>query len=301
MEHIKFQNINIKKDLNLINSLKANKIILQFLKDNNLSIDYIENNAQALNTYLLNLKPCEGCKGLKDCKQSINGKVFKLKYDGILSSVLVPCKFKVQDTIKKAHLKNFVINDMSEKFYDISFENINIDEEVKNKNMDYIAKLPTIVDSTDNLNKGLYLVGKPGVGKSFLAACAANKFAKSKKSVAFVNVPLLSQRIKTNLENNEYKNEVNKIVKVDFVVLDDIGAETVTSWFRDDILFNILNERMENNRLTWFTSNEDFKSLKNHYELNNKRVEEKIKGERIMARIKSLSNEINIDAKDRRI
>lgn len=296
MEHIKFKMNDITLDRELIERLKNSPIILRFLKENNLSLDYIDTHAQTFNTYLEQLKKCEGCKGLKYCRQAINGRVFKLKYDGILSNVLVPCKFKVKDTVAKKHLKNYSINDMSEKFKTVKFEDIVLENETKK----YRENLGVILDAIEEKERGLYLVGNVGSGKTFLASCAANKFALDGWRVAFINLPLFSQRIKNNLESGEYKSEIDKIINADFLVIDDIGAETVTSWFRDEILFNILNERMENNLLTWFTSNEDFKSLQSHYELNNRKVEEKIKGERIMARIKSLSKELNIVGKDRR-
>ena len=66
------------------------------------------------------------------------------------------------------------------------------------------------------------------------------------------------------------------------------------------ILFTILNERMENKRWTWCTSNEDLNSLKHHFEINNKNVQEKIKAERIMQRIQVLSKSLEIVGNNRR-
>ena len=77
--------------------------------------------------------------------------------------------------------------------------------------------------------------------------------------------------------------------RADFAVFDDIGAESVTSWLRDEVLLPIFNERMDRQKLTWFTSNENFSSLENHYMYNQKSDKEELKAVRIMERIKSLS------------
>ncbi len=88
--------------------------------------------------------------------------------------------------------------------------------------------------------------------------------------------------------------------RADFAVFDDIGAESVTSWLRDEVLLPIFNERMDRQKLTWFTSNENFSSLENHYMYNQKSDKEELKAVRIMERIKALSKEMKITGKNRR-
>ena len=83
-------------------------------------------------------------------------------------------------------------------------------------------------------------------------------------------------------------------------MFDDIGAESVTSWLRDEILLPVFNQRMEQRRTTWFTSNESFVSLENHYMYNQKSEKEELKAVRIMERIKTLSKELKITGKNRR-
>ncbi len=286
----------IKVDEKFIESLINNKRVIKFLNDHNLDADIVRRYPFKFSDWLDQLEVCDKCSGLKNCSQKIQGKIFELEYDGFITMKIVPCKYTVEDTIKKTHLKNFVVNDLSEYMRYVDFSIIDSDKE----NNKYLKSIGEVLDCLDDRTYGLFLYGNMGSGKTFIAACAANKLAKENMKVAFVNLPLFSQRIKGLIENSEYQTLVDQLVNVEFLVVDDIGAESVTSWFRDEILFTILNERMENKRWTWFTSNEDLNSLKHHFEINNKNVQEKIKAERIMQRIQVLSKSLEIVGNNRR-
>ena len=106
--------------------------------------------------------------------------------------------------------------------------------------------------------------------------------------------------MKTLLDDpQEYEKQIRILSKVDFAVFDDIGAESVTPWVRDELLFTVLNERMENHKLTYFTSNEDLKTLEDHFAYTSM-GEEKMKAVRMMERVKKLSKPLEIKGKNRR-
>ena len=90
------------------------------------------------------------------------------------------------------------------------------------------------------------------------------------------------------------------LMDVDYLLLDDIGAEKVTEWSRDEILGTILQYRMNNNKVTFFTSNLSLKEL----ELNlagTKWEIDVIKARRIIERIKYLSTEMQLLGENRRV
>jgi len=74
----------------------------------------------------------------------------------------------------------------------------------------------------------------------------------------------------------------------------------VTSWVRDEVLLTILNDRLEHKRPTWFSSNEDFKTLRQHYTYNQKGEKEEMKAIRIMERISALAVERKLSGTNRR-
>ena len=131
-----------------------------------------------------------------------------------------------------------------------------------------------------------------------IAACAANDTARKGMKTAFVSVPKLSERISASLRTGEYQTEVQRLCYADFAVFDDIGAESVTDRYRA-ILLGILDTRMQEGRMTWFTSNEDFASLKNHYILNMHQVDIQ-DAERVLERIRAIGEPLELIGRDRR-
>ncbi len=66
-------------------------------------------------------------------------------------------------------------------------------------------------------------------------------------------------------------------------------------------MFSILNYRMENSKITFFTSNFDFAELRLNYKVDgdNKTIE-KIKQKRFMERIKALSDFYKLEGESNR-
>ncbi len=95
-------------------------------------------------------------------------------------------------------------------------------------------------------------------------------------------------------------NALRKMKRADFLVLDDIGAETVTNWVRDDILLPVLDYRMENRKSTIFTSNSDFADLRERLMYNQRGQKDEMKADRIMERIRTLCVEIKVEGTSRR-
>ena len=146
-------------------------------------------------------------------------------------------------------------------------------------------------------NAIVFAIGPAGTGKTYLSACALNEAAKNKRKVAFVQCSRLSERISNY--HIDSKTEVDRLMYADFVVFDDIGAEEVSEKYRS-VLLSILDARMQNHLMTWFTSNEDYKTLLEHYIFSNK-SEDKYEAMRIIERIQTLSKPIELIAEDRRI
>ena len=98
---------------------------------------------------------------------------------------------------------------------------------------------------------------------------------------------------------DEYKIKFNYIKKVDVLLLDDIGAETLTEWSRDEVLGTILQYRMEENLPTLFTSNLTMQELQTHLATTNKDID-KVKARRIIERIKQLTTDITMISENKR-
>ena len=90
-----------------------------------------------------------------------------------------------------------------------------------------------------------------------------------------------------------------KLKKCDILLIDDLGAETVTSWSRDEVLGTILQYRMENNLSIFITSNLTIEELETHLSII-KNNTDKVKARRIIERIKQLTNDIELISVNRR-
>ncbi len=98
---------------------------------------------------------------------------------------------------------------------------------------------------------GAYLYGVPGVGKTHITACMGNALADKLYTVLFTSFVEIERKLKEGFGNNSAQSAVlNKAETVDFLFLDDIGAENVkagTGWLQT-IAFDLINTRNKNDR-----------------------------------------------------
>ena len=166
--------------------------------------------------------------------------------------------------------------------------------EIYNYLNDYIKNLE------NKPQKGLYVFGTFGVGKSYLMAYLANRLsAKYGKSTTLLHFPTFCVDIKNAINTGTVKEQIDQIKQSEILVLDDIGAEQQSSWIRDDVLQVILQYRMQENLLTFFTSNLDFKGLEEHFSIS-RSGDETWQAKRVMERIRYLAREIHLQGENRR-
>ena len=132
--------------------------------------------------------------------------------------------------------------------------------------------------------KGLYLHGNFGCGKTYILSACFNEMQKRGFKTKIVYLPDLLRTIKGDFE--AMNDIMDELCRVDLLLIDDIGAEKVTDWGRDEILGTILQSRMNEHKTTFFTSNFTIKELEEH--LSNKGID-KVKANRIIERIKQLT------------
>lgn len=291
MDKIEFKTKNIDNN-KLIENLKSDPLIIDLFKRKGFKKELLYKYPNKFYRYQQNVNICKQCSGLENCKQNLVGKYLDIDYEGMLLEVYRECKYKQEYEKQIDHLKYYYQCDLPKTHYDVEFKKIDLDKEDANY-LKVLWQLNACCESMQNV----YLFGSMGSGKSYLAACACNFHAKKQERVAYVHVPSLSLKIKSLINTNEYEPLIDELKRAKFVVFDDIGAEKISAWFRDDILLPILNYRMENELCTWYTSNEDLKSLENHYAIIN---DDKLKAVRLMERIKTNTKIVELSQKDRR-
>ncbi len=245
------------------------------------------------------LQKCANCKSLLACQNKVTGMVYypSVNDDGSLEFNYVACKYKKKDIKDKEGIKS----NFFQMPYDIKMAKMaNIELETKRAKI--IKWLKKFYDSyqKDEKQKGLYLYGSFGSGKTYMISALLNELSRLNYSVVIVYYPELIRSIKESFSSGEdFYERMNMIKTCDLLLLDDIGAESVTAWNRDEILGTILQYRMDNKMPTFFTSNLNLEELENHLLIKDT-AEEKIKARRIMERIKQLSEYLELFGENRR-
>ncbi len=258
-----------------------------------ISKDLAMKNNSSLEDTCAELKNCSNCQGLFMCKNKLSGHVLYPSVDeDSIKFIYTPCKYqKKQD--KALQEKNDSLNELK------NARMKDIDTSDKNR-LKLVKWLKEFYDNYEKVNalKGLYLHGSFGSGKTYLIAALLNELETKKKAITeIVYVPELLRNMKEDFSLIEDK--MRYLQNVDILLLDDIGAENVTPWGRDEILGTILQYRMNNKLTTFFTSNYTIEELEAHLAVT-KNAEDKVKAKRIIERIKQLTEDIELISINRR-
>jgi DNA replication protein DnaC len=90
----------------------------------------------------------------------------------------------------------------------------------------------------------LLITGPCGVGKSWLACALGQKACREDLSTAYHRVPRLFSTLAMARADGRYARTLRQIAKVDLLILDDWGPETLTADQRRDLL-EIIDDRHE--------------------------------------------------------
>jgi len=113
----------------------------------------------------------------------------------------------------------------------------------------------------DRFSQGLYIYGRYSTGKSYLISAVAQELAKRNVSVLFCYMPDLVRSIKQGMNEGNLEERVNQLKRADVLMLDDIGGENMSPWFRDEVLVPVMQYRLSASLPVFMTSNYDFIKL----------------------------------------
>lgn len=249
---------------------------------NNLSRFFIqkENNAICV--------PCDG----KNCKMDPYGMQTRLEFQDSLELVYFPCP-KIEPDVGKnletLFFSNKTIYENKELF-------------ISNPRAKALKLFDQFVSNYEKnvFQKGLYIHGAFGTGKTFLLWRFAKELSKKQVKVTLVYYPDLVRTIKSYLNTSDFEQLINHLKYCEVLMLDDVGAEMNTAFIRDEILGPILQFRCDANLPVCMSSNYDLNLLKLHFSETKNEIDQ-VKSDRIIQRIKWLMTEVELDDKNYRL
>ncbi|WP_338983178.1 ATP-binding protein [Spiroplasma endosymbiont of Othius punctulatus] len=290
-----------------VKQVKQNPLIQKLIKENKITDEIIEDDLTVLNRFLNQFLECKNNGGMDKCEQFTKGKQLDLYFqDYRFYSSLIPCVHYLHDNPNYYQNQNLIFTDTNLDSQFKSIKELILSEskksEVNSKNIASIAKK---AEEGLSKNKGLYLYGNVGVGKTEFFKITANRFLQKGKKVCFIKTLTLTSNAHEEMFSEiRSKKTLNMCKYAEVLFLDDIGEEKPTTWKRDEILFNIIDYRYSHKLLTFFSSNLDLNKLRSKYsavhDSKQSTEEEKVSAERIVDRIRGLVNEVEMFGKSRR-
>ncbi len=288
-----------------VNDLELKKEFSKSLKDDDflglvnklgLTEDVASKYTSKLEMTVENLRNCSKCDALEECKNPVNGCVLYPVKDGrYLRFDYIACKYK-KKYLSEEKLKPIVFEE-PDAIKNAKMADIDLSDKRRAHVIKWVKKFYNDYKTNKHL-KGCYLHGSFGSGKSYILAALINELAKSGAKCVIIYYPLMLSILKESF-NDDFDIKMNSIRTSDILLIDDIGAETVTGWSRDEILGTILQYRMDQNLPTFFTSNLTIDELKVHLS-NTKNTVDYVKSERIIERVRQLTEDLELISENKR-
>ncbi|MEG0440008.1 MAG: primosomal protein DnaI [Solibacillus sp.] len=279
--------------------------VQQFLLEHNqqLTKQMIDISLPKLYEYISQDTECCGCGDTRNCTNLLKGHVPKLytTYNAI-DTTYVPCAQKLREDERRDVANMISSMYMPKDVLKATLKDLAIDNHSRLSIADQAAEFVAEFSRTGVLpKKGFYLYGPFGIGKSFVLGAIANELASLKVRSVVVFVPEFLREMKNAISDNTLNGKIDFVKKAPVLMLDDIGAETMSAWTRDEIIGTILHYRMSEELPTFITSNFDYAGLEHHLAQSQRGDIEVVKAARVMERIKAVTTPIQMDGINRRL
>ncbi|MGE5704300.1 MAG: primosomal protein DnaI [Clostridia bacterium] len=244
---------------------------------------------------------CQKCTTLAECPNLVKGHVTVLDVQNrqIVSAISSCSKFLAHEEMQRSRklMRSYYVAEQTLLADFATTLEIDVDNQ---------AAVAAAVRFCDDFTlgkkpKGLYVHGPFGVGKSFLMGAVARELSKHNVPSLMVYVPDFVREIKESIADQSYTSKLELLKEIPVLILDDIGAESLTPWIRDEILGVILHSRISKQLPTLYTSNYSLEELEEHLSISNGNRIESTKAARIMERIRHYVEVCEVDGENRRL
>lgn len=279
----------------LTKQILADPRVASFIQEHSLSQDEIKRSLPKFNQFLVE------CRKVKEGDASYIAKGYEpilTMNEGYADVTYKETRQLKEQQEQQAIAKRINLVSLPQSYRKITFADIALDDVARvdtfESLVDFVANYPSLDQ------KGLYIYGDMGVGKSFMLAAMAHELSEAKKvATTIIHYPSFTIDVKNGIKDGSVKEQIDAVKQAEVLVLDDIGAEQFSSWIRDDVLQVILQHRMIEELPTFFTSNYSFADLEAKLS-NGRQGDETWQAKRVMERIRFLAKEVHLKGVNRR-
>ncbi len=243
---------------------------------------------------------CANCPGLSECPNIMQGHCARLTWTGMYVEVSLRSCDKWEAYRQQRRREKLVeAHYVPKHILAADFEHIEQDAG-RTRAIEALIQFCLSVRPGQEGSRGIYLYGPFGVGKSYIMAAAARELAKRDIHSFMVYTPDFFREMKSSIQDHTLQDKLNVYKQVPVLIFDDIGAETMSPWMRDEVLAPILQYRANENLPTLYTSNYDYDLLEEHLSYSEKGGTEELKAKRIMERIRRYTDIYAVKGPNRR-
>lgn len=279
----------------LTKQILADPRVASFIQEHGLSQDQIKRSLPKFNQFLVE------CRKVKEGDVTYIAKGYEpilTMNEGYADVTYKETRQLKEQQEQQAISKRINLVSLPQSYRKITFADIALDDVAR------VDTFETLVDFVANYpspdQKGLYIYGDMGVGKSFMLAAMAHELSETKKvATTIIHYPSFAIDVRNGIKDSSVKEQIDAVKEAEVLVLDDIGAEQFSSWIRDDVLQVILQYRMIEELPTFFTSNYSFADLEAKLS-NGRQGDETWQAKRVMERIRFLAKEVHLKGVNRR-
>ena len=279
----------------LTKQILADPRVAGFIQEHGLSQDEIKRSLPKFNQFLVE------CRKVKEGDVSYIAKGYEpilTMNEGYADVTYKETRQLKEQQEQQAISKRINLLSLPQSYRKITFADIALDDVARVDTFEILVDFVANYPSPDQ--KGLYIYGDMGVGKSFMLAAMAHELSETKKvATTIIHYPSFAIDVRNGIKDNSVKEQIDAVKEAEVLVLDDIGAEQFSSWIRDDVLQVILQYRMIEELPTFFTSNYSFADLEAKLS-NGRQGDETWQAKRVMERIRFLAKEVHLKGVNRR-
>lgn len=282
----------------LISNVLQDEEVFQFINDHQdiLTTEAVERSAASLYEFVIEKEKARKGEGQLmpgyTPKLLINNKRIEVTYEPTADHVHKRAQEDLKRRIKSVYMPKDIKNATFEDYEDTHGRRIALDKAIQ--------FVEDYVQNPDGFHTGLYLNGAFGVGKTYLLGAMAHELSTFGYASTLVHYPTFATEMRSSIGDSTTGEKLEAYKETPILMIDDIGAEYPTDWIRDDILGVILQYRMQNELPTLFSSNFNLEQLEEHLTFNQRGEASALKAQRIMERVKFLTEEVEVSGRNRR-